>query len=275
MIRIRSFTSLCLICLFSAAARAQTTAPYIIFKVTNAFAANPGKLNEATANVGNRTFTKGIYGSYGRGLALQLGIGKMINSTFGFEVSGEYLFGRNIKSSTDYSEDSIFLDVSERIRGWIIKPMIVVRNSGDLLSIYSKVGLAVSIATHRFQEENMRFVSAQQGDQTITESKENSKAKVGFAASFGLAFRIAESASIFLETNGQMLSLPINRGHYTKYQNNGVDQLRGMSVREKSWIYERKGYFDDPSDPGKPERRLYSPANFSYIGIGAGIIYHF
>lgn len=276
MIRNRSVILLTLICLFAAAgAHAQSTAPYLIFKVTNAFPANPNKINEASANISGRTFTKGIYGSYGRGIALQFGIGKMINSTFGFEVTGEYLAGRKIRSTTSYEEDSIDLSFTDRIRGWTIKPVIVVRNSGDLLSIYSKVGLAISTATARFQEENIRYVAGGAGEQTITEAKETSKAKVGFTAAFGLAFRIAESASVFIEGNGQMMSLPISKGHYTRYIQNGRDILPTLSVREKTWVYERSGYFDDTADHNKPERRLYSPANFSYIGIGVGIIYHF
>jgi hypothetical protein len=42
-------------------------------------------------------------------------------------------------------------------------------------------------------------------------------------------------------------------------------------------LYKRSGFFEDTQgqDPNKPGVRLYNPANFSYIGNGPGITYHF
>lgn len=254
---------------------AQTTAPYIIFKTTYAFPGNPQKINEATVLVQDKEYTKGIYGSYGRGLSLSLGVGKMINPTFGFELNAEVLLGRKVKTSYSDDMDSITGSLSDKVRGLIFKPVIVIRNSGDLLSVYTKLGLAISTTTDRLGEADLRFVLAGQGDQILFESKETAKAKVGFTACFGLAFRVSESVSVFTEVNGQMLSLPITKGHYTKYIENGVNKLPSMKRNERSWEYKKAGFFDETSADNKPDQRLYDPANFSYIGIGVGIIYHF
>ncbi len=256
-------------------ASAQTTTPYLILKTTYAFPAAPQKIHETLVMYQGKQYTKGVYGSYGRGLALQLGIGKMLNSTFGFEMNAEFTLGRREHTSVSDKTDSLVAKTSDRVRGLIFKPMIVIRNSGDLMTIYTKVGLAISTATNRYETGDVRLITNSQGNQTTYESKEISKAKVGFAASFGLSFRVRESISVFVESNGQMLSLPFTKGHYTKYFENGVDKLPGMKISEKSWVYRRSGYFDETSDPNKPQPRLYEPANFSYIGIGAGIIYHF
>ncbi len=256
-------------------AGAQSTTPYLLFKTTWAFPANPQKINEAVVVAGGREYTRGVYGSYGRGLALQLGIGKMINATFGFELSGEFLLGRKITSTASYNDDSIAASGTDRARGLIFKPVIVIRNSGDLLSIYTKAGLAIATATNIYTTGDLRLTAAGNPEQVLFEAKEISRAKIGFTVCFGLAFRVSESVSLLVEANGQMLSLPITRGHYTRFTENGVDKLPEMKTNEKSWVYKREGFFDDSAGPNQPEERLYEPANFSYIGAGIGLVYHF
>ncbi|MCW3464805.1 outer membrane beta-barrel protein [Chitinophaga nivalis] len=265
----------CLLLLFTTTAAAQSTAPYLIFKTTYGFAGNPQKINEAEVTVQGKAYTKGIYGSYGKGVNFQLGIGKMINPNFGFEVNVEYLMGQKMRAYYNGTEDSINGDVTDYARSVLFKPLIVIRNSGDLLSIYTKLGLAIAVNTRRHEHVNVQFITDAQGIQLVTTSQEQAKAKVGFSACFGLSFRVAEAISLFTEINGQMLSLSIDRGHYTQNTINGVDQLPQLTTSQKSWVYRKSGFFDAPNDPNQPEPRLYNPANASYIGIGVGILYHF
>ncbi|HVI47642.1 MAG TPA: hypothetical protein VM802_22415 [Chitinophaga sp.] len=254
---------------------AQSTAPYLILKTSYDFAANPQKLNEATVVLNGKTYTKGVYGSYGKGFTILAGIGKMINNTFGFELNAEYIFGNKVTATYTESEDNTSGSSSQYVRSLLFKPVIVIRNSGDLLSIYTKLGLAISTATNRYGDGNVLTVIDNQSLQFTFKSIETVKAKVGFTACFGLAFRISPSSSFFTEINGQMISLPITRGRYTSYAINGVDQLPQLRVVDKSWVYKKSGYFQGTPNPNEPEPRLYEPANLSNIGIGMGILYHF
>lgn len=259
----------------SAQSQSQSTAPYIIFKTTYAFPASPQKINEATTTLKNKVFTQGVYGSYGRGINLSLGVGKMLNPTFGVELNAQLLLGNTIKTPYSSDQDSISGSQSDRVRGLILKPYIVIRNSGDLLTIYTKLGLAIATVSSRFEQQDSRYILDGQSYQLISEATETAKAKVGFAACFGFAFRVSESLSLFAEANGQILALPITKGHYTKYTENGQDLLPAMKTNEKSWVYEKSIFSNEPPDNSKPGTQLYNPAYFSYVGVGLGFMYHF
>ena len=259
----------------NAQSQSQSTAPYIIVKTTYAFPASPQKINESVTTIKDKDFTQGIYGSYAHGINLNVGVGKMLNPTFGAELNAQILLGNTIK--TTYDQFGISGSQSDRVRGLILKPLIVIRNSGDLLSIYTKLGLAIATVSNRFEQEDKRFVSDGQTYQIISEATETARAKVGFAACFGFAFRVSESLSLFVEANGQILSLPITKGHYTKFDENGVDKLPTMKTSDKSWVYEKSTVYDPNQTPddSKPGVKLYNPAYFSYIGVGLGLMYHF
>lgn len=257
-----------------AQSQSQSTAPYIIFKTTYAFPAGSQKINENTITANNKTLTQGIYGSYGRGINLNLGVGKMLNPTFGVEMNAQVLLGNSINTAYSSDEDSSSGSYSARINGVLLKPFIVVRNSGDLLAIYTKFGLAIATVTNRYEKEELQYTIGGESNYLVAESTETAKAKVGLAACFGLSFRVSESVSLFVEANGQIMSLPVTKGHYTKYLNNGTDELASMPTNLKSWVYE-KSIGNEPYDPSKPGAKLYEPANFSYVGIGVGFLYHF
>ena len=254
--------------------QSQSTAPYVIIKTGYGFPASPQKINEAEVNVGNDTFTSGIYGSYAKGANFSLGIGKMLNSTLGVEINAQYLRGSTIRADYSSDLDSISGFQTDRIRGLVFTPFVVIRNSGDLLSIYTKLGLAIAAVSSRSEYQESRFMLDGKPYQVVSQASEPSRAKVGFAACFGLSFRISEKFSLFVEANGQIMSLPISRGNYTKYEVNGVNALPTMTTSDKSWIYEKAGFLETVPEKSRPSTKLYNPAYFSYVGLGIGLIYH-
>lgn len=264
------------ICFATATATAwgQTTAPYIFFKPIYAFSANSVKLNETSVQVGGQTITKGTYGSYGEGFCLQAGAGKMISSTFGFELGIEYDHGKKIKTDVS-TADSAVGTFQDRMKTVLLKPMLVIRNSGDLLTVYTKLGLAVSVYSHRYQTANVHLAFSGQDYLFSYDSKEDTKVKVGVTAAAGLSFRCSQAISVFGEVNGQMISLPVTKGRYTRSEQNGVNNLPDLTTNMKQWVYVKSLASNAVVDPDKPEPRLYEPANLSYIGISIGILYHF
>lgn len=253
---------------------AQTGSTYVFFKPIYAFSGVAGKLHETNATAGGVTYTSGVYGSYGHGLCLQGGIGKMLNTNFGVELAGEWVNGAKIR--TGYSSDSNAVNgqAAEKVNGFLLKPMLVLRNSGDLLSFYSKLGLAISVYSKHYAAIDAKLEIAGQPYLLSTTEIDNFKAKVGFTAAFGLAFRVAQSVAVTAELNGQMISLPVKDGHYTRYEANGQDLLPTLNTSTRSWVYKRSTS-TAATDPNKPGIKLYEPANFSYIGIGIGLKYYF
>jgi hypothetical protein len=255
---------------------AQST--YLILKLTNSATGSTQKLQELTVDRTGQTFTVGTYGSYGNGVSVQGGIGKMLNPTFGFEITGEFAYGRWHKtevqeSNTDYELTGT---IKEKVNTILIKPVVVIRNSGDLLSFYTKLGIIIAPFIRKYEEVEIKDIEYSTGASTLSQirSVEKAKLKIGFTASFGVAFRVSESVSLFGEVSGQIMSLPIRKGHYTKFVQNGVDGLPFMNKADKEWKYEESGFLDKTGDPDQPGIRLYNPGNYTAIGLSAGLVYH-
>ena len=251
---------------------AQSTSPYLFFKPVYAFSTASEQLDVNTTIINGQTFAKGIYGSYANGIAFDLGLGKMINNTLGYEIGAEYLIGKKI---TAVYTNELTDQYSDKVDAITLKPVLVIRSGGDLLAIYSKVGLAILVWSRSYQEDRYHTVD-QYGTNhlNVSTATENIKPKVGFAASFGISFRVSEAVSLFGEVNGQLMSLPIYKGHFTSFEDNGVNTLPSLSVHNSQWIYEKSGELDNQPD-NEPEKRLYKPPNYSYVGISIGINYHF
>ena len=255
---------------------AQST--YLIFKLTNAMPGSAQKLRELPLERKGQIFTVGTYGSYGNGINFQAGIGKMLNPTFGFEITSEYAYGRWHKTEVDESTEDYELKgyVREKVNTILIKPVVVIKNSGDLLSFYTKLGIVIAPFIRKYEEVEIKDIEYSTGTTTLgqLQSIEKAKLKIGFTASFGVAFRVSESISLLGEVNGQIMSLPIRKGHYTKVIQNGVDMLPSLDKAEREWKYEESGFLDAAGDPEQPGIRLYNPANYSSIGLSVGLLYH-
>ena len=196
----------------------------------------------------------------------------MINSTLGYELGAEYLIGKKITAIyTSETTDQY----SDKVDAVTLKPVLVIRSGGDLLAIYSKLGLAILVWSRSYQENQFHLVDAYGTNHLIiSTATENIKPKVGFTAAFGISFRISEAVSLFTEVNGQLMSLPIYKGHYTTYEDNGINTLPNLTPHQSQWIYEKSGNLNNQPD-NEPETRLYKPPNYSYIGISIGMNYHF
>ena len=251
---------------------AQSNSPYLFFKPVYAFSTASEQLNVNTTTVNGETFAKGIYGSYANGVAFDLGFGKMTNSTLGYEIGAEYLLGKKITAVyTSETTDQY----SDKVDALTLKPVLVIRSGNDLLAIYSKLGLAILVWSRSYEDDQFHTVDAYGTNHlNITTATENIKPKVGFTAAFGISFRVSEAVSLFTEVNGQLMSLPIYKGHFTSYEDNGINTLADLSIHRSQWVYVKSGNLDNQPDT-EPEQRLYKPPNYSYIGISIGMNYHF
>jgi hypothetical protein len=255
---------------------AQST--YLIFKLTNSVPGSNEKLREFSFDRNGETFTAGTYGSYGNGIYFQAGIGKMINPTFGFEISGEFAYGRWHKTPIEeYGNDyTLNGDVKEKVNTVLIKPVMVIRSSGDLLAFYTKLGVLIAPWVRKYERLKLTVYETDTKNTILyeTESVEQARLKVGFTASIGVSFRVSQSIALFGEVSGQIMSLPIREGHYTKLTRNGEDLLPSATVSQKEWIYKESGFLEASTKTDGPEIRLYNPANYTSIGLSVGMLFY-
>jgi opacity protein-like surface antigen len=257
-------------------ADAQST--YLIFKLTNSVPGSTQKLRDFQSMQNGKLFSVGTYGSYGNGVNFQAGIGKMLNPTFGFEITGEFAYGRWHKTELEETtpDYSIRGFIKEKVNTVLIKPVVVIRNSGDLLSFYTKLGIVIAPWVRKYEEVelNSQDFSPPEATTYVTHSIETARLKVGFTASFGVSFRVSQAISILGEVSGQIMSLPVSKGHYTKVTANGVDVLSNLNTRDKTWEYKESGFLDETGPDDKPSSRLYNPANYTAIGLSVGMLFH-
>lgn len=269
---------LLMLILLSAGAETYAQNSYLILKVTRATRGSNLKLSSLDPGAdASQNIVVGTYGSYAKGFNFQAGLGKMINSTMGFELTGELALGQRLKTNFDVTEDTQQFTgkITEHVNTILIKPVAVIRNSGDLLSFYTKLGLVIAPFIRKYQETEYVVSGANQDPLHFQLSaRENAWPKVGFTASFGVSFRVSPSVSLFGEVSGQIMSLPIHKGHYTKIYMNGVDHLADTDVSFKEWRYKSNVSPNDNQDTTKPGTRLYNPANYTSIGLSVGMIYH-
>ncbi len=257
---------------------AQTSSTYLYLKPIYCFPGASQTLEQNSRSLGGATYSQGVYGSFATGLAFQLGIGKMINTNFGVEIAGEWLNGNKVHSDISYDTGALSIHGSgtDRIQSFMLKPMLILRSSGDLLSFYSKLGIVISVYSQGTSQGSFTAPDTnQQIKLTSLTEVTKIKPKVGFAAAFGVSARVSQSIALTLEVSGQMMSLPEKNGYYTQYEENGVNVLPSKSVNFKSWTYEKSIIEGGPLIENKPDTRLYSPLNFSYVGLSIGIRYYF
>lgn len=272
MKRLHSLVSCFVLLIVNYSAGAQSNSPYLFFKPVYAFPTASEQLNVNTTVVNGQTFAKGIYGSYANGVAFDFGLGKMINNTLGYEIGAEYLLGKKITAV--YSSETTD-QYSDKVDAITLKPVLVIRSGSELFSIYSKLGLAILLWSRSYEENQFHSVDTLGTNHLIVSTAtENIRAKIGFAAAFGISFRISEAVSLFTEVSGQLMSLPIYKGHFTSYEDNGINTLPDLSVHNSQWVYEKSLTLNNQPD-NEPEKRLYKPPNYSYVGISIGMNYHF
>lgn len=94
----------------------------------------------------------------------------------------------------------------------------------------------------------------------------------GLSATFGATFISNESSSFFAEVYLINMTYAPLKGELIEYNVNGIDQLDGMSLREKETEFVKNYSYDSTVEPSEhtPQKQLKMNMPFSSVGINIG-----
>ena len=228
-----------------------------------------GAYNSTETSASNSEFEI-VKVNLGSGINVGANFGYMFTKNIGFELGANYLLSSKIKASQtsytgDYGNSEIYAKMIQ------INPTLVFRSGFEKINPYGKVGLVIGsgkIINDRNQKNGVdtsNFTLELDGGNPI-----------GFQASIGTLYNINSKLSLFGELNLVSLEYAPKKGKYTKYLENGVDQLPTMTIREKEAEFvESLIETGEPSNPNEPSKSITIPFSFSSFGINVGVQYQF
>ncbi len=166
----------------------------------------------AQGNTTSTTYT-GVYGSYGSGLRLEGGYIRPLNTHLSLEIDIAYLIGKSINSSFSFQNNSEQQTNSSHL--YEFSPLLGVNLGGSKVKPYAAIGPIVGIG-------NLIIDYTSNG--TVIQRKYSGSASIGAKSVVGAAF--TEGRFIFYSQISLIaMSYAPSQSEYTKYTQNGVDQL--------------------------------------------------
>ena len=233
------------------------------------------KSSFTTSSTGSMYSTaKGVYGSYGSGLALDASFGRMFSSHFGLDLNLLYLPGKKYDGSDSYTYPNydgttgrISSSTSSYARALLFSPTLVVAGGEGNVRPYAKIGFAVGTAKI-LSEYGSRYTpvgSTPVASETKTEL--SGGLSFGFKGGAGLDFGVSKRVSFFTELMFTSMSYYPKRGEVTENKINGVSQPATPIVTFK----EQTTYNNNNSNPGTEQLRYSVPLGSLCMNVGLKI----
>lgn len=233
------------------------------------------KSSFTTSSTGSMYSTaKGVYGSYGSGLALNASFGRMFSSHFGLDLNLLYLPGKKYDGSDSYTYPNydgttgrISSSTSSYARALLFSPTLVVAGGEGNVRPYAKIGFAVGTAKI-LSESGSRYTSVGSTPFTSeTKTELTGGVSFGFKGGAGLDFGISKRVSFFTELMFTSMSYYPKKGEVTENKINGVSQPATPIVTFK----EQTTYTNNNPNPGTEQLRYSVPLGSLCMNVGLKI----
>jgi hypothetical protein len=219
-------------------------------------------------NGGNLTTNEQINVSFGKGFNVGGTIGYMLSKNIGGELGVSYLVGGVFKAK-DISSNHV-TDYSLTSNMFRINPSIILAGGYNLINPYAKFGMIIGLGSVKYE-----YTDNNDGDIKVRNNKLSGGAAVGLTSAIGLMISMTEKFSIFGELNMVNLSYSPTKGELTVATHNGIDELPGMTTRQKETEYLDKYTYSNPPLDSQPRQELTEKLPFGSIGLSIGMCYKF
>lgn len=217
---------------------------------------------------GGSTTNEQINVSFGKGINAGAAIGYMFNKNIGTELGVSYLIGgkstaRDISSNriTDYTLSSNMFRIT---------PSLLFASGFDMINPYVKFGMIVGFGSIKYE-----YTDNNDGDIEFRKRTLNGGAAIGLTSALGLKFHLNDKFSLFGEINVVNLSYAPTKGEYTAATYNGIDELPGMTTRERNSEFLDKYTYSNPQQDSQPRQELKEKMPFGSVGLNIGLCYNF
>ncbi len=206
--------------------------------------------------------TENLFGTLGKGVPVNLAVGRMFNEYIGVELGFNYLFGSSVLLGEDNFEDGSTGKAEAKTSQFRLMPQLVAKYNG----LYSKAGIIIPVAGKTVlsvEETNL-------GITTSAESKITGKATVGFTAAIGYEHALSEKLGLFGELQYIGMNIKSNKAEITKYEVAGNDFLETLPDGIKNTEYVDELSAEDAANP-LSGKELAFKRSYSSFGINLGI----
>jgi hypothetical protein len=232
------------------------------------------KSSFTTNSTGSMSGTaKGVYGSYGSGLAFNASFCRMFSSHFGLDLNLLYLPGKKYDGGDSYTYPNydgttgrMSSSTSSYARALLFSPTLVVAGGEGKVRPYAKIGFAVGTAKilSEFRSGYSSVGSAPSVSETKTEL--TGGLSFGFKGGAGLDFGVSKRVSFFTELMFTSMSYYPKKGEVTENKINGVSQPATPIV-----TFKEQTSYNSNSNPGTEQLRYSVPLGSLCMNVGLKI----
>lgn len=202
---------------------------------------------------------EGVYGSYGKGISPDLGVGFMFSEHVGAELGFSYLLGG--KYETTDNDGSTTSTTEAKAKMLRIIPAIRV-TTGETVKPYARFGIVIGMMPKADVEETGSTTVSGFGSTSFTNTdKYTGGSSIGFLGAAGVDFKLSDMLAIYAELNSITQSWAPNKRESTM-----VSSAGGVSVSESSTTNFEDNVPDNSTGIGL---KYFEP--FSSFGIHAGV----
>jgi hypothetical protein len=219
--------------------------------------------NNSTRDINNLFTDEQVNVSLGNGLNIGGTFGYMFNKNIGAELGISYLLGGESKAKeVDFGRTIDYTLSGKMLR---INPSLVISSGLDGINPYAKFGFIIgsgSVMYEKYENDN--------GDIQTMKMELNGGLAFGLNAGVGALYKLSDKMSLFGEINMVNLSYAPTKGKVTEATDNGINELPGMTIRQKEIEFVDSYTWTNPVD-SQPRLRLKQKLPFGSFGINLGL----
>ena len=235
---------------------ALSTSAYFVGDYTNS-----DNTNAATAK------KKGL----GTGLPFVLAAGYKIHENFKIELGVDYFYGFKLK----YKDVSLWAKNEGNFSAQMLSlvPALIFTLPLEKFQPYARLGLKIGILNRIISEEHSEFTGEGKtfADTRDYTNRDYGGVPFGIQAAFGTDIVLNSTLSLFGEIQVDGISYAPTHGKYTKYEENGADQLGNMTTNEKEVDYVTDIDYNENIPDDQPDKELKTNYPLNNVGIVIGV----
>ncbi len=255
------------------------------------------KINDTPTSYKERV----ISGSFGKGLPFGINVGYFINKNIAFELGIGYRLGlkQNLAEINSNRSDTLFgtiltststTNITGKSSGLSLSPRVMITSDiNEKMGLYTKIGLVFptlgKLVTNNEETESMSTVGASAStNTTVIVNEIKGRMAVGYMGSLGVYYKLSDRLDVWGELTGQNLRIKGKSSEYSTYTINGADVLTLASTDAYDTKVEFENELTNNSNneifnpnfkPSEAKNEVSTKSNFSNIGIGLGVSFHF
>lgn len=250
---------------------ASAQGPYASLQFGYAMGSSKEVIGSNYSMSGSTSTTTNVYGTYGAGIPITLGLGYNVNDNIGLDLGINYFMGsEQTVSEVSYTGYSSITKVSGyQIR--LIPSVVVSSGFSNDFNMYAKAGLMMPVSG----VTNFNMVEDMGGIETITEGENHGQFSIGFTGALGANYKLSDNLSLFGELQGINLRVKSGTRTITRYEVGGTDYTSNMTTSQLETEYVDEVSSDDNTDANSPTKALASTANYNSLGLNIGVRFNF